>query len=288
MGAQGSDVLVKGLPEVCGKRPDSQTQAANYKKGKHEAPENSWPSHVGLYSSAYGPYPFCGGTLIAPTWVVTAAHCVVPDGYCSGIPLGVPFDYEKYGGHKLVVRVGDHNFTRRGRPAYNVPVKYVLIHPRFRLDAQIFGFDVALVKLVLSVRRSSSVDFTCLPEFGLNVEPGDSCFLAGWGLIANPPHEPLPDQPEALMELKAPVVEPSECKKKHATFENEFHFCTDLEFGPTCTGDSGSGLHYLAEDGTWVLYGVHSFSTGCKGPYSVHVRTDSVRFWIKDIVAVHN
>lgn len=43
--------------------------------GGKEAEENSWPWQVMMRSDRYGGQ-FCGGSLIKPSRVVTAAHCV--------------------------------------------------------------------------------------------------------------------------------------------------------------------------------------------------------------------
>ena len=56
----------------CGKRPSS----ARVVNGDNAAP-HAWPWQVSLRRNGhYGRYHFCGGSLIRPNWVVTAAHCV--------------------------------------------------------------------------------------------------------------------------------------------------------------------------------------------------------------------
>ena len=42
--------------------------------GGQEAEVNSIPWQVGI--KVYGQFPFCGGTIIGPTTILTAAHCI--------------------------------------------------------------------------------------------------------------------------------------------------------------------------------------------------------------------
>ena len=52
----------------CGSRPHTRIV------GGHEAAVNSWPWQVQLRST--NGFPFCGGSLIDPYWVVSATHCL--------------------------------------------------------------------------------------------------------------------------------------------------------------------------------------------------------------------
>ena len=42
--------------------------------GGTTAPKGAWPWQAQIRTASG--FPFCGGTLVAPQWVVTAAHCV--------------------------------------------------------------------------------------------------------------------------------------------------------------------------------------------------------------------
>ena len=56
------------LSGSCGSRPSVRIV------GGTEAPINSWPWQAMLMTSSNR--QFCGGSLIDPSWVLTAAHCV--------------------------------------------------------------------------------------------------------------------------------------------------------------------------------------------------------------------
>jgi secreted trypsin-like serine protease len=45
--------------------------------GGQPAPEGKYPWQVRLYESMDDRIGFCGGSIIAPQWILTAAHCLV-------------------------------------------------------------------------------------------------------------------------------------------------------------------------------------------------------------------
>lgn len=75
----GNIVLVLFFLVDCGNRP----AGSRVMNGDNAAP-NSWPWQVSLRVGPKANH-ICGGTLVTPDWVVTAAHCVYkntdPSGY---------------------------------------------------------------------------------------------------------------------------------------------------------------------------------------------------------------
>ncbi|NWU20720.1 CTRC protein, partial [Dyaphorophyia castanea] len=62
----------------CG-QPAVPPQLGSRVVGGEDAVAHSWPWQVSLEYGRSGYWsPTCGGTLIAPQWVLTAAHCISP------------------------------------------------------------------------------------------------------------------------------------------------------------------------------------------------------------------
>lgn len=93
--------LIPLLPVGCGNRPSG----ARVMNGDNASP-HSWPWQVSL---RVGPkaYHSCGGTLITPEWVVTAAHCVYkntdPSGYT--VVVGKIFGTTRHTKYRIVLRI---------------------------------------------------------------------------------------------------------------------------------------------------------------------------------------
>ena len=109
------------------------------------ATPHSWPWQISLrVSGHYGSKHFCGGSLIRPNWVVTAAHCVYKDMDPSGYTVVVGEIYIQCGfADSVLLSV--------------LPVQSCLkaIHQsKFNLNSQ--NLSKVLLRVKLSLNESSS------------------------------------------------------------------------------------------------------------------------------------
>lgn len=122
----------------------------------------SWPWQVGLYAGDDDSRFFCGGSLIRPDWVLTAAHCINPKMPISGYR----------------VRSGDwHRFYPDGTEQVRNASK-IIVHSQYNRPSPINN-DIALIKLDSPVVLNSHVNTICLPKRDISAPLNSKCFITG-------------------------------------------------------------------------------------------------------------
>ncbi|XP_067619936.1 chymotrypsin-2-like [Eurosta solidaginis] len=207
---------------------------------------------------------FCGGSIIAPSRILTAAHCVNGQ------------DEKRISVLAGIRDLNDSTGIRSQVLSYEIHENYV----------ELVTSDIAILKiepaLELDAKKVDKIDVSGKDK----VDGGQPVTLTGWGAMWHVGQGPLAVYPTLLQRMSYKTITNDQCKEVMSQL-TDTEICALEKFGKgACNGDSGGPL--VMENGDNLRQvGIVSYGTALCASNSpdVYTRVSMFDEWIKERLA---
>jgi trypsin len=205
----------------------------------------------------------CGGTIITPNVVLTAAHCT--DGRTAS---------------QITVQVGDHDMGTNQPNEATHPVSRITQHASY--SSATTDYDISLLHLATAITFNADVTAACQPanNDGLNYV-GNTISISGWGTTSSGG-----SVAQILRYANVEVVSEAVCESEYGAARiTPQMVCAGtppaFTLKDTCQGDSGGPAVFKRSNGQFEVIGATSWGIGCASGYpGVYTDVPSFKTWI--------